>query len=93
MKGKLFLFLFALPFFGVGLWMGYSAGSNLADAWQMKQWVAVQGTLHRAGYETHDVVAPNCTPIVTETASHPVYKIVVTLTCNGDQLPCEDSTR
>ncbi len=53
MKGKLFLFLFALPFFGVGVWMGYSAGSNLVDAWQMKQWVAVQGTLHRAGYETH----------------------------------------
>ncbi len=53
MKGKIFLFLFALPFFGVGVWMGYSAGSNMADAWQMKQWVAVQGTLHRAGYETH----------------------------------------
>ncbi len=53
MKGKIFLFLFALPFFGVGVWMGYSAGSNLVDAWQMKQWVAVQGTLHRAGYETH----------------------------------------
>jgi hypothetical protein len=33
--------------------MGYSAGSNIFDAWQMKQWVVVQGTLHRAGYETH----------------------------------------
>jgi len=53
MKGRIFMFLFALPFFGVGVWMGYSAGSNLADAWQMQEWVAVQGTLHRAGYETH----------------------------------------
>ena len=53
MKGKIFLFLFALPFLGVGVWMGYSAGSNMADAWQMKQWVPVQGTLLRAGYETH----------------------------------------
>jgi len=53
MRGKIFLFLFALPFFGVGVWMGYSAGANLADAWQMKQWVPVQGTLTRAGYDTH----------------------------------------
>ena len=53
MKGKIFLFIFALPFFGGGVWMGYSAGSTLADAWQMKQWVPVQGTLQRAGYETH----------------------------------------
>jgi hypothetical protein len=54
MKGRIFLFLFALPFFGVGVWMGYSAGSNMVDAWQMKQWVPVQGTLLSAGYETHD---------------------------------------
>jgi len=53
MKGRIFVFLFALPFFGVGVWMGYSAGSNLVDAWQMQDWVAVQGTLHRAGYESH----------------------------------------
>ena len=53
MKGKIFMFLFALPFFGIGVWMGYSAGANLVDAWQMKQWVQVQGTLTRAGYETH----------------------------------------
>ena len=46
-------FLFALPFFGVGAWMGYSIAANLADAWQMKQWVAVEGTLLNAGYETH----------------------------------------
>lgn len=53
MKGRIFLFLFGLPFFGVGAWMGYSIGANLADAQQMKQWVAVEGTLRRAGYETH----------------------------------------
>jgi hypothetical protein len=53
MKGRIFLFLFALPFFGVGVWMGYSAGSNMVDAWQMKHWVPVQGTLLNAGYETH----------------------------------------
>ncbi len=53
MKGRLFLFLFALPFFGVGAWMGYSMGADLTDAWQMRQWVAVQGTLLRGGYETH----------------------------------------
>ncbi len=52
MKGRIFIFLFALPFLGGGLWMGYSAGSNLADAWQMEQWVPVQATLLRAGYET-----------------------------------------
>ena len=53
MKGRIFIFLFALPFFGVGVWMGYSAGADLADAWQMRQWVPVQGTLLRAGYEPH----------------------------------------
>jgi len=53
MKGKIFLFLFALPFFGVGVWMGYSVVSSLASASQMKQWHAVDATLTRAGYETH----------------------------------------
>jgi hypothetical protein len=53
MKGRVFLFLFAIPFFGVGLWMTYSVGSNLADAWQMSDWDAVPATLTRAGYETH----------------------------------------
>ena len=53
MKGRIFMFVFALPFFGVGVWMGYSAGSNLVDAWQMRQWVAIEGFLLRGGYETH----------------------------------------
>ena len=53
MKGKILLLLFALPFFGVGVWMAYSIGSNLFDATKMKQWVAVQASLQRAGYERH----------------------------------------
>lgn len=53
MKGKIFLFLFALPFFGVGVWMGYAISSHLYDAWQMQNWVPVDATLHQAGYETH----------------------------------------
>jgi hypothetical protein len=43
MKGRIFLFLFALPFFGVGVWMGYSIAANITDAWQMRQWVATDG--------------------------------------------------
>ena len=53
MKGKIILLLFALPFFGVGVWMTYSVGSTFYDAWQMKQWVPVTASLTRAGYETH----------------------------------------
>ncbi len=53
MKGRIFLFLFALPFFGVGVWMGYSIAANLTDAWQMKEWVPVQAKLQRAGYDTN----------------------------------------
>jgi hypothetical protein len=53
MKGKIFLFLFALPFFGVGVWMGYAISSHIYDAWRMQDWIAVDATLHRAGYETH----------------------------------------
>lgn len=52
MKGRIFLVLFALPFFGIGVWMGYSIVANLADARQMRDWVAVEGMLQRAGYET-----------------------------------------
>ncbi len=53
MKGKIILLLFALPFFGVGVWMTYSISGNLSNAWQMKQWQSVEATLTRAGYETH----------------------------------------
>ena len=53
MKGKLVLFLFALPFFGVGLWMAWSVGSNIVESWQMHQWVQVDAKLSRAGYERY----------------------------------------
>lgn len=53
MKGKRVLFLFALPFFGVGLWMTWSVGSNIVESWQMHQWVQVDAKLSRAGYERY----------------------------------------
>jgi hypothetical protein len=53
MKGRIFLILFALPFFGVGAWMAWSIGSTLYDAAQMKHWVPVQAKLLEAGYHTH----------------------------------------
>jgi len=53
MKGKIFLILFALPFFGIGAWMGYSIGSNLLDASRMKHWQPTDATLQQAGYERH----------------------------------------
>jgi len=53
MKGKVFSLLFALPFFGIGVWMAYSIGSNLIDFARMKQWLPVQASLQRAGYERH----------------------------------------
>ena len=53
MKGKLFLFLFALPFFGVGVWMGYAIGDHLLDARAMSSWQPVDATLSAAGYRTH----------------------------------------
>ncbi len=53
MKSKIILFLFALPFFGVGVWMGCSIGGSVLDAWEKKQWEPVQATLVRAGYNSH----------------------------------------
>lgn len=53
MKGKILLFLFALPFFGVGVWMGGSIGKDLIEARAMQGWQATQAHLVDAGYETH----------------------------------------
>jgi hypothetical protein len=53
MKGKIFTLLFALPFFGVGVWMAYSISTNLIDAAKMRQWEPTQASLQRAGYERH----------------------------------------
>lgn len=52
MKGKFVLFLFALPFAGVGVWMLWSVGGTLADAWQMQDWVPVEAQVTSGGYET-----------------------------------------
>jgi Protein of unknown function (DUF3592) len=53
MKGRIFLFLFGLPFFGVGAWMAWSIGSTLYDAKRMQHWVPVRAQLLDAGYHTH----------------------------------------
>jgi hypothetical protein len=53
MKGRLFMTLFALPFFGVGVWMLLSVGSTFYDAWRMQGWEPVAAQLAAAGYETH----------------------------------------
>ena len=52
MKGKIFTTLFALPFLGVGVWMGWSIGSTIYDASRMQQWDRVEARLISAGYET-----------------------------------------
>ncbi len=53
MKGRLFMTLFALPFFGVGVWMLLSVGTTFHDAWRMQGWEPVAAQLEAAGYETH----------------------------------------
>ena len=52
MKGKIFTTLFGLPFFGVGVWMLWSVGNTIHDAWQMQHWAQVEARLISAGYET-----------------------------------------
>lgn len=52
MKGKIFVTLFALPFFGVGVWMLWSVSSTFYDAWRMQAWVQVEAQLIRGGYTT-----------------------------------------
>ena len=52
MKGKVVATLLALPFFAVGVWMLWSVSSAFYDAWQMRDWIAADATLIRAGYTT-----------------------------------------
>ena len=52
-KGKLFLFLFGLPFFAVGVWMTYAIGSDVYDTSRMDSWTAVRATLTDAGVRSH----------------------------------------
>ena len=53
MKSRLFMTLFALPFFGVGVFMLYLVLSTFHDAYRMGNWVPTPATLEAAGYETH----------------------------------------
>ena len=53
MKGKIVVSLFALPFFGVGVWMLWSIGTLFADAVRMADWVPVPAFVSSGGYETH----------------------------------------
>ena len=53
MKGRIFVTLFALPFFGVGVWMLFSIGGTFYDAWRMQGWDPVEARLIAAGYDTH----------------------------------------
>ena len=52
MKSRILVSLFALPFFGVGVWMLWSVSSTLHDAWQMRSWVPVEAHIETAGYTT-----------------------------------------
>jgi len=45
--------LFALPFFGVGVWMTWAIGDSLHDAWEMRGWQPTAAKLISAGYRTH----------------------------------------
>lgn len=54
MIGKSVVFVFGLPFLGVGLWMLWSASGMFLQAWQMNSWANTEAYLTRGGYETHD---------------------------------------
>jgi hypothetical protein len=53
MKGRILLFIFALPFFGVGLWMLWSIGNNVADSWSMRNWQPAEARIIEGGYHSH----------------------------------------
>ena len=53
MKGRIFGSLFALPFFGVGVWMLWSVSNTLIDSVQMRTWVPVEASLTSSGYRTN----------------------------------------
>ncbi len=53
MKGRWFLFLFAIPFAGVAVWAGWSISTTVYDAWQMSQWPSTSATIVSGGYSSH----------------------------------------
>jgi hypothetical protein len=57
MKGRIVGSLFALPFFGVGVWMLWSISNTIYSAWEMQHWAEVEARLITAGYETTRVAA------------------------------------
>jgi hypothetical protein len=44
MKGRLFVTLFALPFFSVGVWMLWSISMTFLDTWEMRDWEPARAT-------------------------------------------------
>ena len=53
MRGKIFMTLFALPFFSVGVFMLWSVSSSFYDAFRMSNWVQVEAQLLSGGYTSH----------------------------------------
>ena len=53
MKGKIFMAVFALPFFATGVWMLWSVSSTFYDAFRMNNWVQVEAQLLDGGYSSH----------------------------------------
>ncbi len=52
-RSRIFVTLFALPFFGVGVWMLWSVCNSMYDAWEMRGWQPTEARLLSAGYNTH----------------------------------------
>ncbi len=52
MKGRIFLFLFAIPFAGFGTWMLLMIVGEVRDTLSMRNWQPVEARLLTAGYET-----------------------------------------
>ncbi len=53
MKGRIIGTLFALPFFGVGVWMLWSVGNSAYESWEMRGWQPTPAQLTSAGYTTN----------------------------------------
>ncbi len=45
--------IFALPFFGTGVWMLWSVSNVFIDAFEMQDWVQVEARLLSGGYTSH----------------------------------------
>lgn len=53
MKGRILVSLFALPFFGVGVWMLFTISSAFVDVTRMSGWDQVDARILTAGYSTN----------------------------------------